>query len=245
MESEQTQNPNVLPELPKRITKREELFIVGLLQGKQTTVAAREAGFSESTALSRSHEWCCRHRDRSKKPHIWDEYNRRLREELRLHEINAKNVIEELTIIAFSSIEKFIDFPTRKEAIKEATTDGALKKIFGYSDEPVKPAVTLEEAEEVLKNYRPGNAIKLKFFEDIPKQLLPAIKSVQNTRDGIKIVLHDKLDALDKLCKYLKLYAPEVEGESDVINVQTINIVVNGSKSPLMGFPEPVRKLAS
>lgn len=229
------------------LTKRDIKFVRLVLKGKQTTPAAREAGFPESTSLVRSHEWITLTREESTKPHIWDYHRKLLRKELRIADVNPQTLVDELSIIAFSDISKFIEIPTRAEAIKQATTEGRIKQIFGH-DENESPAQTAEEIEKVLQDYKAGEGIKLKFFEDVNPKLWPAVKSIENTRDGgIKFTLHSKLDAIEKLCKYLKMFAAgEGEGgEGDTINIQNINIVVKGSKSPLMGFPAPVQKLTA
>lgn len=229
------------------LTKRDIKFVKLVINGKLVTPAAREAGFPESVCYAKAHAWITEFREESTKPHVWDYHRKLLRKALRIHDVNPQSLVDELSVIAFSDISNFIEIPTRAEAIKQATTEGRIKQIFGFNEDE-SPAQTNDEIQNVLQDYKSGEGIKLKFFEDVNKKLWPAVKSIENTRDGgIKIVLHSKLDAIEKLCKYLKMFSPEggEGGEGDTINIQNINIVVKGSKSPLMGFPEPIRKLAS
>lgn len=77
-------------------------------------------------------------------------------------------------------------------------------------------------------------SIRLKNREEIPAELLPCIAEISETREGIRVKLHDKMKALDMLAKIMKLYdADKGDGEA-VSKIQSVNIFVNGSKSTLL-----------
>jgi hypothetical protein len=105
-------------------------------------------------------------------------------------------------------------------------------------------ALSDEERAEIMvwKDYAPGS-IRIKNIEDIPKALLPAIAEISNTREGIKIKLHDKMGALDKLARYLKLYDQEDTEKDKVSRITKVEFVVNGSKSALLDQELGVMKL--
>lgn len=64
-------------------------------------------------------------------------------------------------------------------------------------------AMTEEARSELMawKNYRPGS-IRLRNREKIPEALLPALAEITETKEGVRIKLHDKISALDKLARY-------------------------------------------
>jgi hypothetical protein len=95
--------------------------------------------------------------------------------------------------------------------------------------------LTDEAQEEFLfwRHYRAGS-IRLKNREEIPAALLPAIAEVAETKDGIRLKLHDKIAALDRLARWQKMYTAQVEGDDDGNVVTEINITVNGAKSKLL-----------
>ncbi len=96
---------------------------------------------------------------------------------------------------------------------------------------------TLDNAQQrsvmFWERYTPGS-FRLKNREEIPPELLPAIAEISETREGIKIKLHDKMGALDKLARILKMYDGENEEKERVSKINTINLIVNGSKSNLL-----------
>jgi hypothetical protein len=85
----------------------------------------------------------------------------------------------------------------------------------------------------IWKDYQSGS-IRLKNAEDIPECLLPVIAEISQTRDGIKLKLHDKLGALDKLARINKMYETKPEDDGGKGHIVTdIKIEVRGSRSTL------------
>lgn len=91
-----------------------------------------------------------------------------------------------------------------------------------------------DEQAELMRweNYQPGS-VRIRNREDIPAALTPAISEISETREGIRVKMHDKISALDKLAKWLKMYQDAPEDENNGRPVE-VNLVVNGSKSPLL-----------
>jgi hypothetical protein len=113
---------------------------------------------------------------------------------------------------------------------------------MGYRDEEDDALIAQKDAlrkelseskSERLQRFAPGASVKLRCLEDIPEEFLPAIQSIEETRDGIKIKLHSKLDALDKLARILKLYEDPQQGDKPT-TIENLNVIVNGSKSDLL-----------
>jgi phage terminase small subunit len=216
------EQPEIKSPPVKRVTAKEIVFCHKLLEGLSTKEAAIASGFGEATAV-RASTWIREDREHSKRPQVFDYFQKLVKQKLRLHDITVDNVLNELKIIAFSSLEHFIDLPTKGELKAEALQAAGL----GYTLDPA--------GVEEWKKFRPGSYIRLKAWEDIPKQLLPAIAEINETKDGIRIKLHPKLDAIEKLAKYLAMYQNASADPDDVgQSVKEINLIVEGSKSPLM-----------
>lgn len=223
----------------KKISRRDALFVEHLLQGKSIAQAARDAGYRPTVANGKASTWVRESKSESKKPHLWEYYQERRKISLRLFDVTIENIVNELKIISFATLDKFIHFPTRAELeaaeLAEAISDAVNKKVIGLElTENDQKLIDLRDTEKKIRDYRPGSFIKLKCIEDIPKDLIPAIAEIAETKEGIKIKLFSKLDAIEKLAKYLKMFDDARSAEGGSLHVQEINIIVNGTKSPLM-----------
>lgn len=205
-----------------KVSKDEYKWLGYVLSGDNAAIAGKKCGFTARKA-KRTAEWIRTKREQSTRPFLWDAWRAALDKQIRLLEVSPHNIIRELAIIGFSSIDKFIDFPSRADAQKD----------FGEDSRPSNAETKDDENDsKSWKKYRPGAVIKLKFIEDIPADLMPAIAEIHETKEGIRIKLHNKLDALDKLCRIQKMFTVELPGDED--DDKEINIIVNGSKSKLL-----------
>lgn len=222
----------------EKITKRDLVFVEHLLAGKSAASSARLAGFTDAGS-NKACDWIRQTREQSRKPLLFDYWRKRSDANFRILGVTAENILRELAIIGFSSIDKFIDFPSKADA-QDASK--ALDELIVTSedeeleDEPSKP--NDQNDSKSWKNYRPGSVIKLKSVEDIPADLMPAIAEINETKEGIRIKLHPKLPALQLLAQIMKMVGPIQEKQEDQVDYQ-INISVNGSKSPLLNSPTP------
>jgi phage terminase small subunit len=80
----------------------------------------------------------------------------------------------------------------------------------------------------------PGYRLRLKFKEHIPAELLPAVAEIRETRDGISVKLHSKMDALDKLARWQKMYEAETKKGEEPTLVKDIILTVSGSQSTML-----------
>ncbi len=71
-----------------------------------------------------------------------------------------------------------------------------------------------------------GSGVTLKDSEALPRELTALVSEVQETRQGVKIKLHGKLDALDKMARMLGAYAeqPPSTQLSLTVNLSTEDI---------------------
>jgi hypothetical protein len=267
-----------LEDLPRRA----KLYAEFLSTGLSMAAAAREAGYSAQVAKTQSYAWIGKTREDSYYPALFD-YDEQLRKEkLRLFEVSAETIVSELKLVAFSSIENYLDLPqrrVRKKYLKLQEQERELSaeldkytsivhnyerqiargrnKPEGYSEqedpERVGPKITRDAYEEALAEAQPikarltktradirkvedspGYTLRLKFLEDIPKELLPAVAEIRETREGIAVKLHSKMDALDKLARWQKMYTDNAQAGDDAPEtISEINVNVNGSRSTL------------
>lgn len=193
----------------RKISKREIEWLGYVIEGIPAREAGRKIGLS-ARAAKRTCEWIKTNRETSRKPYLWDIWRETLDRNLRILGAKSENIIRELCLVAFSSIDQFVELPSR-------TPDA----ITGQTN----------------------NNLRVKFIEDIPKDLIPSIMSMKETKDGIEVKLHSKMDALDKLARITKLFNQEPVEEQPFGG--EINIHVNGSKSPLLLKISNENKIAS
>ncbi|MBN2416804.1 terminase small subunit [bacterium] len=105
----------------------------------------------------------------------------------RLH-LRKDRVLRELADIAFANIGDCIKI----ENTKVSKTD------------PVSGAVEEKCAQRIL-------------IEEIPDDLLPAIKSIKQNRDGLAVTMHDKLRAIEIMCKIMGWMDGDPESAPDFI----------------------------
>lgn len=212
------------------------------------------AGFSRKTAESGGPggmPWIGKTRERSYYPALYD-YFRRLRDEIvGIRIANAQSVIDEFRKIAFADITKIVQIPERRTLQRAAIYAAEARKSFGYSDPEDEEllAIKLEdqasdqagEPETGLSvgdymQYAPGVSVKLKCLEDIPEEMRGAIAEIAETRDGIRVKMFNKIDALDRLAKINGMY--NAEKDQKPITIKSLNIIVKGSRSNLLNSPE-------
>lgn len=162
-------------------------------------------------------------------------------------EYENKSILAQETEVAVWSVETYRE---RLEAYEQAIEKQAQQK-RGRKAKLTRPKpptekdhrlhtmyaeLSEEERRELMvwKNYRAGS-IRLKNREEIPEALLPALAEISETKDGIRIKLHDKISALDKLAKWRKMYAADNEEDGGAGRIVTeINLTVNGTRSTLL-----------
>lgn len=204
-----------------KITRRYFVFAEHLIAGKSAAESARLAGFSNKIGRE-AWRWIRHDRADSSKPELWDYWRKRSDEQFRILGATSENIIRELCGIAFSSIDRFVKFPSVRDGIDPT----------GINFNPLEDD---ENDSKSWSKFRPGSEIQLRFAEEIPAELMPAVESVAQTKHGIRIKLHSKIDALDKLARIRKMYADLVA--TDEPADYQINISISGSKSPMLAEP--------
>jgi hypothetical protein len=228
------QNDKPLESLPVRLLRYAEYLASDY--GTKTE-CMRKAGLAEGSA---SNAYIGPSRERSRYPSLWDYYQKLRDRRLRLFDVNAETIRDELKLIAFSKITNYIHIPTRRDVARQKLFDAKIRKEMGYTDTEDQALLAQEDQlremvgnDDPNRKFKPGESLKLKCLEDIPEELIPAIASIRETKDGISIKLWNKLDALDKLARICKLYDAEDEGSKATV-IENLTVMVNGSKSDLL-----------
>lgn len=190
------------------VSSKEKILVSNILEGKSIYESALAAGYTDSMARTKVYKYFSDDREDSLKPDLWDYWQKKLQTKLRLFDVSIDSVLSELKLLAFSDISNYVTLFDEND--------------IETSDDPEKVFMRLQ-----------GRTLRVKSFRDIPKQLTPAIESISEDKHGIKIKLYNKLDSLDKLAKYLKMYSDVSANSSNDDTPKEINLVVNGTRSPL------------
>ena len=73
-------------------------------------------------------------------------------------------------------------------------------------------------------------SITVKELKKIPKEKLPAIQEISDTANGVKIKLHNKMDALERLHKYVAAKKPKSAGRK-TFNIQNAIFALSDPKT--------------
>lgn len=98
--------PQNLEQLPafNACSARERLFLLNLAVDFNAARAAREVGYSESTAQKQAAGWIGKNRESSAKPHLYDAFQELLELRGRACWLRAEDVLSELAAIGFADI---------------------------------------------------------------------------------------------------------------------------------------------
>jgi hypothetical protein len=224
---------------------------------RSASAAALDAGFSHHQAGSNAYAYLGKSRETAMYPALWDYYETLRNERLRKFEVTSDKVVEELRTIAFSNIADFVDLAseTVHDRIKKLekqiqkldddlrahmVNDNGLMVVDPdlpelVRDQCLKDAAKIREKQRKIEQLTKGKGyrVRIKFLEEIPAELMPAVAEIRETRDGLVVKLHNKLDALDKLATWLKMYSDNAKDEHQP-DLSELNLWVNGSKSNLL-----------
>lgn len=85
-------------------------------------------------------------------------------------------------------------------------TDGLITKLYQLASSNITDFIS----EEII-NDEVYYTISYKHLKSLPKSITYAISEIQQTRDGVKIKLYSKLDALDKLARIAGMFKKDQE----------------------------------
>lgn len=223
---------------------------------RSASAAALDAGFSHHQAGSNAYAFLGKSRETAMYPALWDYYEELRNKRLRKFEVTVDNVVAELRTIAFSDISNYVDLASEQVHDRIAKLQKQIQKLDDSIREFVDPetggidqklpdmvrdqcladAAKIREKQRKIEQLAKGKGyrVRIKFLEEIPPELMPAIAEIRETKDGLVVKLHNKLDALDKLARWQKMYAENAKQSEDAPVETELHLYVNGSRSDLL-----------
>lgn len=167
------------------LNPRQTAFVAAYIKRPNATRAALEAGYSERSAHTTGS-------DLLKNPEI----DAAIKEHLaRVLDVTADRVRQEIAAVAMADLRDVTEWGVRKVKIG-FDADG--KRL---PPDQIMDAVTVIEVDE--PHIRPVDS------DELPAHIAAAVSEVSLGKDGFKVKMHSKLQALDMLSKMLGYYAPE------------------------------------
>jgi phage terminase small subunit len=203
------------PETLKGLTRRQQVFVEEYLLDLNATQAAIRAGYSPKSARQVGHM-------NMKNHDIMAAIDTAFME---LGGITRSRIVEELAAIAFADIREVVTW-------EEVSHDVAPGDVY-----------VIDGKERVAKDGGVTCVVRQRVNLQAPTQMEPrvarAIAEVSQTDKGsVKIKLHDKLAALDKLARALGMYQPIEDATSNPQNLVAANVYVcRPASTPPHGEP--------
>ena len=179
-----------------QLTHKQEKFILAVVEGMTQADAYRHAYNTEKMTPKSIHEKASVLMSDVKVKARYDELMSKVRNRLEEKAIvTVEDVVTELKKIAFADIKDFLEFKTDLSVV-------------GYEDG------------EAVTDYR--TVISLKESSEVDGTL---INEVSMSKDGtLKFKLHDKISALEKIGKHLKMFTDktEISGELKMPDIKLV-----------------------
>lgn len=182
------------------LTAKQAQFVAEYLIDLNATQAATRAGYSAKTAYSQGQRML-------KDVDVAASVAAAMAERAARTEITADRVLRELAKIGFSDIRKAVKWGSRLverpldaasegDELEEQPHGGALKRRRGGDDETDAFYVT---------------SIELTDSEELDDDTAAAVSEIAQTKEGVRIKLHDKKGALVDIGRHLGMFTDKVE----------------------------------
>jgi len=158
------------------------------------------AGYSKTTAEKKAQLWVGKSRQESMYPEMYDLVQEGLDKLTVKAGVTAQMVIDELASIAFA---KGTDYSFFEEYEYEMQVPVQKKSEDDDDDNEV----------EFKTEKRIGTRVVIVPTSKIPEEKRTAIAGYKQTRNGVEVMVHDKVAALEKLGRYFKLFTDKVQHE--------------------------------
>lgn len=189
---------NTLPEL----TDKQRRFCHEYITDHCPTAAALRAGYSNSGYGS----------NLLMKKHVKEFVNSLEKKITDRIDITSERVLEELAIIAFSDIVELVSWETKKELLQDEK---------GNSTFPMD--ITGEDGKEEGSEFQYVGGVRIKTPKELTRRQTAAISEISDTKYGLRLKLHNKMDALKALAQYRGLMGPKGTEEDPVHHSLDVN----------------------
>lgn len=173
------------PRKPDVLTLKEARFVERFLVHGNATAAAIEAGYSERTAEQIAYQL-------QQRPRVARALARGRGQLAEAAGIDAVEVLEEVAALAFSDVMDYVEVVDERQQSEGKAPPGFARE--GLEAKPSTKVTTVRRLQ----------------LRDLRQTDTRAIQELRILPTGeVRLKLHPKAEALDKLCKHLGIYAPE------------------------------------
>ncbi|WP_052465730.1 terminase small subunit [Phaeobacter sp. S60] len=180
----------------RKLDAREKRFRDEYLVDLDPKRAALAAGYSATTAASKAYQWVS---NSKLKPHLFAAIREAQAKREHRTEITQDRVLQELARIGFADIRKAVAWGSTPADLLEGDEGG---------DEGAPASVY---------------PVDLVRSSEVDDDTAAAIAEVSLTKGGVKLKMHDKLSALEKIARHLGMLNGSGAGDDDAPSL-TINI---------------------
>ena len=238
------------------LTPKQQRFVDEYLIDMNATQAAIRAGYSANAAAEQGYEHL-------RKPHIQMAIAEARKAMQERTQITADKVITELALIAFADARELSEVKTGccrccwGEGFKFQRTIGEFNHARGQWLAKGEELAEFDEQGGIgfnsLKLPNPecpncggdGAArVVLKDTRDLSHQAVALYAGAKQTKEGIEIKMHSKMDAIEKLAKHLGLYEKDNEQKTDPLSSMLARIAGGNSVGLKPVLHDPERKSA-
>lgn len=202
------------------LSPKQAQFVREYLIDLNATQAAIRAGYSEKTAYSIGHE-------NLSKPEIAEAIAVAQAERAKRTEITADMVLSELAKIGFADIRKAVKWGSRLvERPDETLPEGE-----SLEPQPHGGGLKRRKAGDDGSDAFYVTTIELTDSGELDDETAAAISEVSQTKEGVKIKMHDKKGALVDIGRHLGMFVDKVEhsGKDGAPLVPILNVTVGGA----------------
>jgi phage terminase small subunit len=178
----------------QELDRRESVFVEEYLIDLDPQRAAIKAGYSATMARSKAYQWVS---NSEIKPHVFAAIEKAMAKRSQRTQIAADDVLKEFAKIGMASLSDVTDWGVKEVAIGYDADGKKLKA----EDIGQAAMVSYIEAPYVVPICR----------DDLPEHIRAAVAEVSLTKDGFKIKMHDKVQALTQIGRHLGMFTDKTE----------------------------------
>lgn len=174
---------DLLPASPSGLSDQQAVFVAAYVVDLDPQAAAAEAGYDPTHGTTLL-----------KNPYVRAAVDKAISQRVVSAGITVERVLSELAKIGFADIGSVLEWGEREAELTDGIVDideagapvtGKIRKVYPF--------------------------VHLKSTSEIPPEARAAISEISETKDGIKVKFHGKIEALLNMGKYLKMFVERHE----------------------------------
>jgi phage terminase small subunit len=194
------------------ITDKRDRFVAEYLVDLNATQAAIRSGYSAKTAYSQGQRLL-------KDVEVAAAITKAQAKRAERTEITQDRVLQELAKIGFSDIRKAVKWGSR---LVERTADQILDAAEMLEEQPGGGALKRRRAGDDGSDAFYVTTVEMVDSDDLDDATVAAVSEVSQTKEGVKLKMHDKLGALTQIGRHLGMFTDKTE--VDMKGSVTLNV---------------------